>query len=241
MSSVVHSQARRYGPSNKSGGDGLRTPTPYDMAMSEHDRRMGGLVMQARSWRSTCLLLTGLLGISTVGNVYLGQQPKLVPHIIEVDALGQSAYRGPVAAMGQSKPNAASVRALLVRFIKNLRSLSSDPYIVTQSFNQAYHWLTPRAANKLKPWVIELDPQGRRENGETRTVEILSAVPTTEFSWIIDWEETKWSRSGEVDGLPVKWRATLTTVHTLPKSEEELRVNHLGIRVDDFAWETLVK
>lgn len=239
MATAVRSIARRYGPANKSGGDGQRTLTPYDMAKREHDSRMGGLVMEARSWRSACVLLMGLLGVSTVGNIYLGQQPKLVPHIIEVDRLGHSAYRGPVSNVSQPKPKPAHVRALLVDFIRDIRSLSSDPYIVTQNFNEAYRWLTPRAAQKLKPWVIQLDPQGRRENGETRTVDKVSAVQTTESSWILDWEETRWARNGEMDGPSTKWRAALTTVHSPPTSEDALRANPLGIRVADFSWEKL--
>src|SRR3954471_22664751 len=76
--------------------------TPHVRARREWDARLGTAVVQARSWRVNSMVLALLLGASLLGNVYLGAQPKVVPHVIEVDALGEATYRGPV---GESAAN----------------------------------------------------------------------------------------------------------------------------------------
>src|SRR4051812_34296679 len=76
-------------------------------ARREWDARLATAVVQARSWRVNSMLLASLLGASLLGNVYLGSQPKVVPHLIEVDALGETTYGGPVGSCGNFAPDEA--------------------------------------------------------------------------------------------------------------------------------------
>jgi P-type conjugative transfer protein TrbG len=61
--------------------------TRYKKARQEWDTRMGHAVVQARNWRLATLLSLGLVLVSLVGTIYLGAQPKAVPHIVQVDRL----------------------------------------------------------------------------------------------------------------------------------------------------------
>src|SRR5260370_14362503 len=70
--------------------------TPYRRARQEWDARMGSAVVHAKNWRlATFASLTAVL-LATGGMIYLGAQPKAVPHIISVDRLGAASYHGPV-------------------------------------------------------------------------------------------------------------------------------------------------
>jgi type IV secretory pathway TrbF-like protein len=98
-------------------------------------------VVQARSWRVNSMLLASLLGASLLGNVYLGSQPKVVPHLIEVDALGETTYGGPVGSCGNFAPDEALIRYQLRPFIELTRAVSSDNVLLRKNWMDAYKML----------------------------------------------------------------------------------------------------
>src|SRR5262245_35587667 len=69
--------------------------TPYRRARQEWDSRIGSAVVQARNWRLATFGALSLVLFSIAGLVYLGAQPKTVPHIVEIDKIGAPSYRGP--------------------------------------------------------------------------------------------------------------------------------------------------
>src|SRR5450432_4874499 len=109
--------------------------TRYRRARQEWDRRMGSAVVQARNWRLTTLFSLGLVLLSLVGMVYLGAQPKAVPHIVQVDRIGAPTYFGPI---GQSvrdyHPTDAVLKYHLRRFIDETRTVSSDAAVMKRNW-----------------------------------------------------------------------------------------------------------
>lgn len=213
--------------------------TPHVRARREWDTRLGTAVVQARSWRVNSMVLAALLAGSMVANVYLGTQPKEVPHIIEIDALGEASYRGPVGERAASfTPNEALVRYQLRRFIELVRTVSSDNVLLRKNWLDAYKMLTTAGNTLMTAWVANHNPFARAQK-ETTAVEILSAVPLSAESWQIDWKETVWNKSGQMQGKPTLWRAMLRIVLQPPKARQQMIDNPLGLFIDEFHWDRI--
>lgn len=213
--------------------------TVYVRTRREWDARMGSAVIQAKNWRINSLVLAALLSASMVANVYLGRQPKVVPHVIEVDALGEVAYRGPAGETSASyKPSEALVRYQLRRWIDLTRTVSSDNVLLKRNWIDAYKMLTPAGNTRMTEWVAANDPFKRAQT-ETTAVEILGAVPITADSWQIDWRETLWDKYGQSIGKPVVWRAMLKIVLQPPETRQQMVDNPLGLFIEEFHWDRI--
>jgi type IV secretory pathway TrbF-like protein len=211
--------------------------TPYVRARREWDARMGTAVVQARNWQVNSLILASLFGVSLLANIYLGKQPKVVPHVIEIDALAEARYRGPVGETSASfSPNEALVRYQLRRFVELTRTVSSDNVLLRKNWFEAYKMLTMTGNRLMTDWVGANNPFERARE-ETTAVEIVSAVPLSAESWQIDWKETTWDKSGRTIGRPIIWRAMLKIVMQAPKSQQMMIDNPVGLFIDEFHWD----
>lgn len=75
------------------------------------------------------------------------------------------------------------------------------------------------------------------------SIEIKSVMPQTPDTWQIDWTETVRDRNGGLVDTPITYRALVTVYMAAPSSnttEEQLRMNPLGIYVSDFSWQKLL-
>jgi type IV secretion system protein VirB5 len=211
--------------------------TPYLRARQEWDSRMGSAIVQAKNWRLATFASLASVLVSSLGLIYLGAQPKAVPHIIEIDRLGAATYHGPV---GQSDyvPTDAVITYHLRRFIADTREISSDLAVLKHNWLDAYTLVTPRGGNMLSAFVQkpENDPF-RRAQDERVTVEMLSTVRAAGDTWQIDWRESSWDKGGSPLGAPAIWRAMLRTVITPPKTAEAMQKNPIGLYIDEMHWD----
>jgi type IV secretory pathway TrbF-like protein len=210
--------------------------TPYRRARQEWDNRMGSAVVQAANWRLATFVALGAVVLSLGGLVYLGKQPKVVPHVIEVDRLGAATYRGPVGET-QYVPSDAVITYHLRRFIEDTREISSDLAVLKHNWLDAYTLLTPQGGNMLSAFVQkpENDPF-RRAQEERVTVEILSAVRVSGDTWQVDWRESTWDKGGNPGAPPVVWRAMLRTLLQAPMNAEAMSKNPIGLYIDELHW-----
>jgi type IV secretory pathway TrbF-like protein len=227
---------RNYSPP---GAAGNAPETPYTRARREWDARMGSAVVQAKNWRLNSMVLAGLLSGSLAGNVYLGRQPKAVPHIIEIDGLGAATYRGPAGvAAAEFVPSEGLVRYQLRRFVELTRTVSADGVVLRKNWFDAYKMLTTTGSALMTEWVRVNNPFERSQT-ETAAVEILSAVPLSAESWQIDWRESAWDREGGALGKPVVWRVMIRVVLQPPETMQQMIDNPLGLFVDEFHWDRI--
>jgi type IV secretion system protein VirB5 len=209
--------------------------TRYHRARQEWDRRMGTAVVQARNWRLTTLLALGLVFVSLAGTIYLGAQPKLVPHIVQVDKIGAPTYIGPVGQSAREyKPSEASLKYHLRRFIAATRTISSDPAVMKRNWLDAYALITQSAANHLNAYAQQTDPFRRGEQQRV-TVDMASVVQLSADTWQADWIEKSWDKAGNETATAV-WRGTFRILVRTPETEEQLASNPIGLFVDEFHW-----
>lgn len=209
--------------------------TRYKKARQEWDTRMGHAVVQARNWRLATLLSLGLVLVSLVGTIYLGAQPKAVPHIVQVDRLGAPTYLGPVGqAAREYRPSEASLKYHLRRFITETRTISSDPVVMKRNWVDAYTLITQNAANHLSAFAQQTDPF-KRIDQERVSVDVVAVVQLSADTWQADWQEKTWDKAGnELAGTI--WRGTFRIVVRIPETEEQLASNPIGLFVDEFHW-----
>lgn len=216
--------------------------TPYKRAKQEWDARMGNAVVQARAWRRATFGSLGAVGLALAGMIYLGAQPKAVPHIIEVDHLGAATYRGPVGQSGAAyTPSEAVLKYHLQRFLEDVRSISSDAAVIKRNWLDAYTLVTAQGGNMLTAYVSapEHDPFRRSADGLRVSIEVVSAVRVSEDTWQVDWRETDWDKSGTPVGTPSLWRGMFHLLVELPKTAEAMTRNPMGLFVDEFHWDTI--
>ena len=209
--------------------------TRYRKARKEWDDRMGGAVIQARNWRLATLLALGLVLVSLAGTIYLGAQPKAVPHIVQVDKIGAPTYVGPVGQSAREyRPAEATIKYHLRRFIEQTRSISSDPAIVRKNWTDAYTVITATAANQLSAYAERNDPIKRAQDARV-TVDVSAIVQVSKETWQADWEEKTWDKAGNQVGSVV-WRGTFKVIVHTPESEDQIATNPIGLYVDEFHW-----
>ncbi|ANT65592.1 MULTISPECIES: conjugal transfer protein TrbF [Prosthecochloris] len=210
--------------------------TPYKRARKEWDDRIGSSVIQAKNWRlATFATLFFVAFPSLLGMIYMGAQPKAVPHIVEVMPDGHVAYRGVAGKdWGAYTPSEASVKYHLSRFVNNTRMISSDKGVIKRNWLDAYNLLSSRAAKSLNDYARQRDPFLRSET-ERVGVQISSMVQISEQSWQIDWEETRRGKRGDLLGSE-SWRGIFRIIMQQPETEHMLAANPIGLFIDEFHW-----
>ncbi len=211
-----------------------RTPdpeTPYQRAGQLWDERIGSARVQAQSWRmmafGSLILATGLSGAL----VWQSMQSRVVPYVVEVDALGEARAVAPAAC--DYRPTDPQIAWHLGRFVASIRSRSLDPVLMRQNWLSAYDFASERGALFLGEYARAANPfaeVGRR----TVSVQVTSIVRASDSSFQVKWTESAYER-GSLAGTS-RWTAILTVLVRPPRSAEILRRNPLGLYVDAVDW-----
>jgi type IV secretory pathway TrbF-like protein len=210
--------------------------TPYMRARQEWDARMGSAIVQAKNWRLAAFASLGLVFVALLGVIYLGSKPKAVPHIIEIDQLGNATYRGAVGSATYT-PSESIIRYHLRRFIEDTRTISADQALLKRNWLDAYALVTRNGGNMLTAYVQKPENEPFRRSQEERvTVEVLALVAVSKDTWQIDWREKRWDRNGNPMG-DVLWRGMLRILLQTPKTEESMVRNPIGLYIDEFHWD----
>lgn len=205
--------------------------TPYQKAAQVWDERIGSARVQAKNWRLMafgCLILSCLL---SAGVVWQAGRSQITPFVIEVDSLGDVRTVGP--AIAAYEPSDAQIAYHLARFIENVRSLSIDPIIVRQNWLRAYDYATTRGANTLNDHAQAYDPFSK-VGQRTVTVDVTSIVRSSDDSFEVRWREQSLENGSLAETN--HYTAVLSIVLQLPRTEEALRKNPLGIFVHGLNW-----
>ncbi|MDP1773603.1 MAG: VirB8/TrbF family protein [Methylobacter sp.] len=218
------------------------TDNPYFNARRSWNDNVKALAVERQTLILLALLalLVGLAGVG--GMTYIGSQTKFVPHIIQVDKLGQALAIGPAEGLNNANKQLV-VRARLASFISDARIVTPDSQVQADAVYRVYASITQSdpAMEKMNHWYNSSE-QARpfvRAQKETVSVQIDSALPLSDETWQLDWTETTRDRQGFEVKPPEKWRALVTVYLVSPThetTEEQLFKNPLGIYVKDVSW-----
>jgi len=205
--------------------------TPYQKAEQLWDERIGTVRAQARNWRLMAFGVLALAAIAVGDDIRARSSSTVTPYVVEVDRLGQPQAVTP--ATSDYRPSDAQTAYFLGRFIGNVRSVSIDPVVLRRSWLDAYDGITSHAKPMLDEYARQADPFGKVGHRAV-TVDIASVIRASDRSFQVKWVEHPYE-----DGTPgpvEHWTAILTVVTQIPRTEERLRKNPLGIFIDGIAW-----
>jgi type IV secretion system protein VirB5 len=205
--------------------------TPYARAGQVWDERIGSARAQAFNWRLMAFASLGLAGGLAGTLAWQATQSRIVPYVVEVDALGAARALEPADAAYH--PTDPQVAWHLARFIGNVRSVSLDPVLMRRGWLEAYDFTTKRGAQFLGDYARANDPFARIGD-RTVSVSVTSVVRASDTSFQVKWVETSYER-GSLAGAS-RWTAILTIVTKPPANADVLRRNPLGIYVDAIDW-----
>jgi type IV secretion system protein VirB5 len=221
---------------------GKNTENPYLNARRYWNDNLKSLAVERQTIILLALLalLVGLAGVG--GMAYIGSQTKFVPHIIEVDKLGQPLAIGNAEGLTNTNKQVV-IRARLASLINDARMVTPDVQLQTDAIYRVYASITQNDPSmaKMNQWYngSEKSTPFVRAQKETVSVQIDSALPLSDESWQLDWTETTRDRQGFEVKPTEKWRALITVYLVAPTretTEEQLFKNPLGIYIKDFSW-----
>ncbi len=205
--------------------------TPYQAAGQLWDQRLGEPIVQAKNWRLMALGTLAVLAIETSGNVWLLQQSRVVPYVVQVDRLGATQAIAPAEVHYQ--PSDAQTAYFLARFISDVRGLSADPVVVRNNWLEAYDFATDHGAIFLNAFAQQNDPF-KQVDERTTSVQVTSVVRVSDASFQVKWVEQTYTHDN-----PEKtehWTAILSVVTKDPPNADVLRKNPLGLYVNGINW-----
>ena len=214
---------------------------PYLSARRHWNSQTERAFSSARVWQ--VIGISGMLiGLGSVaGWIWVAQQPRFVPYVIEVSQLGEAAAVRP--ADRAATADARVIRAQLSAFISSARMVTVDVAIERKAVFQVYAMLQSKdpATVRIQEWWNEqrkTDPFSRAAN-ETVDVEIASTLQISDSAWQVDWVESVRDRDSNLKEAPYRMRAILN-VYTAPSdrrvTEAEIARNPLGVYVRDLNW-----
>lgn len=207
---------------------------PYLDARREWNERYGSYIARANNWRLIAFGIMAICLIESVGLVILGTQNKLAPYVVAVDKLG---YPVPVARADEmGRTDERVVKALLARFVADVRGVVSDGVAQRQMIDRVYSMLSngTRALTVVSEFY-KADPPFSRAATSGVSIEVSSAIPVTDRTWQVEREEITRSTSGGIINR-LRWKASITVAISAPTSERQIRVNPVGVFVTDLNW-----
>ena len=214
--------------------DATPPENPYLAARQEWNERYGDYIQAARSWRLVGITALAIALIGFGYALFQSTQVKLVPYIVEVDKLGTAVAAGTPQQIEYADPRV--VRATLGAFVSNLRSVTPDAVVQKQYIDRTYALLRTAdpATEKVNAWYRGNSPFDKAKTA-TVAVEVSNIVALSSQTYQIDWTEYERDRKGKEIGTR-RFRGIATVALTAPQDEAIIRLNPIGLYVQDFDW-----
>lgn len=212
---------------------------PYLNSRKTLNEYNGAIIQSRHIWQSVALICLMIALGSMGGVIYFASQSTFIPYVVEVDTLGKA-----VAVRRADRASAIDervVQASLASFVHDVRMVSFDRTAQNNAIWRIYAMLqsSDPATTKITEYMIDPETSPEKRAAELSVgVEIKSVLRQTDETWEIDWIEKVWDRQG-VRLAQNRMRGLLTIYLVPPTSattEEDIRMNPLGIFVRDFTW-----
>ena len=227
---MAHERAhdKKFTPGAPAPGD-----SRFEAAGRMWDERIGTARVQAANWRLAFFGASLCSLVSVIGLIVQSTKASVVPYLVEVEASGEVRLVGAVTEQDWSLGDSV-MRAELVRFVRNLRSLTLDRHVLTQRFAYVRNHSTAAGNLQLDAMFKGADPF-ERFGREVRTVEVgaLTALPGSSTAFRAQWREQVYSPGGDLlatEHYVGEFHLTITP----PDDEATLKVNPLGVYVSFF-------
>ena len=213
---------------------------PYLSARRTWNEHVRGVIASRQAWQFMGLL-SMLITLAAIGGIiHIGGQSKFIPYVVEVDKLGETVAAGTLSATTVSDPRILA--ATVSDFITSSRMVTPDVALQRKAILKIYAMLSANdpATEKMNEWLNDQSPFKRAET-EMVSIDIKSVLPQTKDTWQVDWLETTRDRQGVVkETKNMRALITVSAAQNTPQTtEEQIRLNPLGIYIRDYSWSAL--
>ena len=210
--------------------------TRYVRAQAVWDERLGHTIVQAKNWRLACFAALLVALVSLIGLIIQSTKASVIPYLVEVESSGQVRLVGAVTEQ-HWELSASAKRVELERWIRNLRSLSTDERVLTERFAYVRTHATESANLQIDQLFEESDPWARFGE-QARTVEIVSVttLPGSAQAYRVEWREEIYSAQG-VKEATEEYVGEFHLSLKPPTEAAQLEVNPLGVFVSFFDFD----
>jgi len=223
-----HLASRAFGGPTKLG-DLIEPITPYQKAMCVWTERLISARLQTRTWRFVALGSTGLCVVLGLALAISVGRAGVTPHVLEVEHLIAAGASNPPVV---DAPSDAQIAYFLARFVKNVRSLSSDPIVVRANWLDAFGFATDRGAQALNDYVRDANPFVK-VGSRSVTVEVIYVLRASNKSFEFRWREDTYEH-GKI--TKIEHYTGIAQIVIKPTNATAALANPLGLYVHAFTW-----
>lgn len=185
-------------------------------------------------FRILTVMLSVICLLLIVAIVIIAGYPKSQGYVIEIASDGSATMNPDAVTLLQDwTPAEETKRHFLGEFIRELRSVSSDPQIVQANIDRLYNRVTGNAADQVTDYIRETDPRNRLKN-ETVTIKIASILPLSDQTYQIDFRETVWTKSLRIKS-DTHYRCIASFEIYTPRTNKQALYNPIGLYITEFA------
>jgi type IV secretory pathway TrbF-like protein/predicted MFS family arabinose efflux permease len=204
------------------------TPSPHEKALDLWTERLASARLQASTWRFAAASLACICLALGLALTIIAGRAEVTPWIVEADHLDEAATARPPA----DPPSDAQIAYFLARFVKNVRSLSTDPVVVRANWTDAVGYVTARGARMLGEYAADAKPF-MRVGLQSVTVEIIYLVRASAGSFEIQWRENTYEH-GKIANCKL-YTGVAEIVLKRANSADVLK-NPIGLYIHSFRW-----
>lgn len=208
----------------------------YENARREWNERYGGYIARARAWRLTAMAALVVAAIAVTGIGWIGAQSKLVPYIVQIDKEGVAVAVQPAEQAKGVKDQDRIMKALLGRWIVDLRTVTPDVNLEKSAIHEVYAHLDrdDPAETEISSYYTNNNPFDRAAK-ELVAVDILGVLEVSPQTWQVEWNETSRDRRGTVMSR-AHMKGMLTVEIVSPTNEKTIRDNPTGLYIKNIDW-----
>lgn len=195
--------------------------------------RYADLARGKRNWQLAALGLLATATLLAAGLVYVATGSRVVPYVVEVDKLGQAASFGPAEELRRTDERL--LRYQLALFVRDVRSVYSDPEVEKEAISRAYAHAKDDALSFLNEHFRTSNPFLRAASGNV-TVAVHSVLRLSKASWRVEWTEAQTATSLGRPTAEATWQAVLSVEVLPPQKTDALLTNPLGLYVTEIHW-----
>lgn len=205
----------------------------------EWNERYGSYIKREHVWKVVAVFALAIALIAVGGVVYIGAQNRIVPYIVEVDKLGNAVAVRRADLIQPTDPRV--MRAMLARFIVNVRSVLVDATAQKRAILEAYAMLRQPdpATGLLNEFFQSAQSPFKRAQTETVTVEIENVLPISANYWQVEWREVVRNRKG-IEIKRHRHKANMTIVVVPPTDDATIIKNPIGLYIEELSWSKLL-
>ena len=207
--------------------------SPFARASQAWDERIGSARVQARNWRVMAFAAIALSGVLSGGLLYQSSRTRIEAYVVQVDPQGRVAGEAQLLDRGYT-PTSAQIAFHIAELIRRVRSRPSDPVVLKQNWEEAYHYLAGDALTAMSEYGAHAGLSDPTKQDMTATVEIVSVLQRSDASYQVRWKETTYENGSR--GAVSYWTGLFTTKIVAPTTGRAVFQNPLGLYVTSFNW-----